>query len=145
MRRKTRRLGIGLLALAILYFTAAGIAVRSYWPGLFWSTYLSWLPEYDLVKGPQQTLRERAQYRAAVVVITQRMLTPATAHFCTVSEAGFGADPSGNAVMIGWVDAQNAFGALIRSHFKAVFRKDDQKAVLQVEWFGDAAAERIWM
>jgi hypothetical protein len=134
----------GLLAVAILYFTAAGIAVRSYWGGLFWHTYLSWLPAYDIIRGPQQTLRERAQHKAAAAFITQRMLTPATARFCPISEARFGTDQSGNPAMVCWVDAQNPFGATIRSYFKAVFRKEDEKVVLQVEWSGDDVAEKVW-
>ena len=72
------------------------------------------------------------------------MVSPAAVHFCPISEALFGTDPSGNPAMVGWVDAQNLLGAMIRSRFKAVFRKEDEKAVLQVEWFGDDVAARIW-
>ena len=36
----------GLLALLALYFGGAALAHRSYWVGLFWGHYLSWLPAY---------------------------------------------------------------------------------------------------
>ena len=143
-KRKFRWLVGGLSAVAILYFIAAGIAVRSYWGGLFWGTYLSWLPAYDIVRGPQQTLRERAQYKAVVTFITQRILTPATARFCSIGEARFGTDRAGNPAMVGWVDAQNPFGAMIRSHFKAVFQKEAETVVLQVEWPSDDGSEKVW-
>lgn len=145
MKRHFRWLVGGLLTVAVLYFAAAGIAVRSYWGGLFWGTYLSWLPAYDVIKGPQQTFRERSQYRAAVAFITQRMLTPSTARFCSAGEARFGTDQDGNPAMVGWVDAQNAFGAMIRSHFKAVFQKGGgETVVLRVEWPSDDGSEKAW-
>jgi hypothetical protein len=66
------------------------------------------------------------------------MLTPATAKFCLIGEAQFGSnnhrsgDDYGKGAMLGWVDAQNAFSAMIRRHFIVVFKRGNPTVVEQV-------------
>jgi hypothetical protein len=88
-------------------------------------------------------MKTRAQYKAATEFIKERSLTPSTAKFCPFAEAKFGIlSATGQDAMEAWVDMQNAFGAMIRSHFTAVFRKDDPRSVAIVQWAGED--ENVW-
>jgi hypothetical protein len=143
MRRILKRLMIGAFGATILYFSAVALEYRNYWAALFWDTYLSWVPAYDIVKGPQESIKTRAQYKAATEFIRERSLTPLTAKFCPFAEAKFGTyPPSKREAMVGCVDMQNAYGALIRGHFTAVFQKDDSRAVELIKWAGEDGA--VW-
>lgn len=142
MKPVAKRVGIGVLAVLVLYFGVAAVASRSSLIGLFFSTYVSWVPLYDLVDGPRTALDRRARYNSAVDFITRRMLTPSTAHFCPLGEAKFGTDDASNSqVMVGWVDAQNAFGAMIRQHFEAFYGQDGT-TVAEIHWAGERAS--VW-
>ena len=142
MKRILKRISIALIGMAVLYFGATALAFRSYWAGLFWNTYLSWLPIYDVIESPKHALAKRAQYRAAEAFIRERMLTPSTAKFCSIDEAKFGSDEDRRRVMVGWVDAQNPFGAMIRQHFTVVFLKDSGAEVDYVRWAGEGG--QVW-
>jgi hypothetical protein len=143
LKQTVKRVIIAAAAASVLYFSAVALVYRNYWVGLFWGTYLSWIPIYDIVKGPQQSMKTRAQYKAATEFIKERSLTPSTAKFCPFAEAKFGIlSATGQDAMEAWVDMQNAFGAMIRSHFTAVFRKDDPRSVAIVQWAGED--ENVW-
>ena len=143
VKRTLRRIAIAVAAASVLYFSAVALVYRNYWAGLFWGTYLSWIPAYDIVKGPQRSIKARAQYKAATDFITERSLTASTAKFCPFTEAKFGTlSATGQDAMTGWVDMQNTFGAMIRSHFTAVFRKDAPRSVAMVQWAGE---DRPWL
>jgi hypothetical protein len=134
---KAKRITVAIGLAIVLYFGASALAYRNYWVGLFWGTYLPWLPKYDIIEGSKQSIEKRDQYDAAVKFITGRMLTPSTAKFCSIDEEKFGLDESGMKAMDGWVDAQNAFGAMIRSNFRAVFRRNQPTKIDHVRWAGE--------
>ena len=143
LKQTLKRAGIAILVGMMLYFSAVALMYRTYWGGLFWSTYLSWIPAYDIVKGPQQSLETRAQYKAATEFIRERSLTPSTAKFCPFAEAKFGTqNVTGRKVMVAWVDMQNSFGAMIRGRFMAVFEKDNPRSVELIQWSGEDG--KVW-
>jgi len=140
MKRIGKRIGIGAMAVLVLYFGVAAVASRNSLVGLFFNVYAPWIPLYDVIEGPRLALNHRAQYNSAVQFITGRMLTPSTAHFCALSDAKFGTDDASNSkVMIGWVDAQNGFGAMIRQHFEAFYGQDGM-TVAEIHWAGERAS-----
>ena len=103
-------------AVGVFYLTASTLAHRNYWAGLFWSEYLVGLPAYDIIDGPRQSIQNRLQYRAAIKFIEPRLLSPSTASFCPFSGSQFGSvGKSNQRAMVGCVDAQNTFGAMIRT------------------------------
>lgn len=142
LKQALKRIALALAATSVLYFSAVAVMERNYWAGMFWNTYLSWIPAYDVVKGPKQSLKIRAQYHAASEFITERSVTASTAKFCPFAKAEFGTlAVGGQDGMWAWVDMQNTFGAMIRSHFVAVFRKDNPRSVEYVQWAGQ---EQRW-
>ncbi len=54
MRLYTRRIARTLIVCLFVYFSAVGLAHRNYWAGLFWGTYLSWIPVCDILDGFQR-------------------------------------------------------------------------------------------
>jgi hypothetical protein len=55
--KSVRRISVAIAGIFILYFGAVALAYRNYWVGLFWQTYLPWVPAYDIV-----SLTRRAFY-----------------------------------------------------------------------------------
>jgi len=66
---KSKRITVSIGLAIVLYFGASALAYRNYWVGLFWGTYLQWLPKYDIIVGPKQSIEKRDQYDAAVKFI----------------------------------------------------------------------------
>jgi hypothetical protein len=56
-------------------------------------------------------------YSAVTNAVSEKLKAPATARFVPLKEMEVKLDDRGNALARGWVDAQNSFGALIRTHF----------------------------
>lgn len=67
---------------------------------------------YGHTKGDAFAIAEKA--------VKGKLKSPSTAKFCSVTEATIGC--SGNTwVVRGWVDAQNGFGATVRTQFAVTF------------------------
>lgn len=123
-RRSAKILAVAAILLLFVYFGGSALAYRNATVGRFWGVYISdWLPAYDLIEGPKETVHRYRQYRAAVAYITKRSAaSPKTLEFCPYSEAEFGwYKATKEEAMSGWVDAQNAFGATIRHHVVVLF------------------------
>jgi hypothetical protein len=120
-----------ILCGVVLYGAAISVASHTYWGRLFLETsdISIWRP-----------IEHRNQYKASVTFIENRMLTPATSKFCSIGEAQFAlnndrySNDYGRRAMLGWVDAQNAFSAMIRRHFIVVFKRDNPTVVEHVKW-----------
>ena len=146
MMQKTawKKVLFGALALLTIYLSGSALAHRNYWAGLFWGQYLSWLPAYDPVNGPRESVETRMQYSAATDFIRGRLLSPATAKFCSYSDAKFGtAEGTIQKAMTGCVDAQNAFGASMRRYFFVSFEAGTVNQVYSVRW--DGPGGELWL
>lgn len=132
IRRIVKWTALVILCGVLLYSAAISVASHTYWGRLFIQTH----PEYGLAIW--RPIEHRTQYNASVKFIKDRMLTPATARFCSIGEAQFVfnndrySDTYGRRAMSGWVDAQNAFSAMIRRRFVIVFKNDN--SVDRVTW-----------
>lgn len=133
-----RRAVIGALSLVMLYLGGSSLITRNYWVGVFWGSYLQWLPPYDIINVSRQSYQQKAQYNSVIEFIRPRLRTASTATFCKFSEAKFGTQrDTALTAMVGYVDAQNAFGAVIRSHFMATFEASSPTTVYGVHWLDD--------
>lgn len=148
MKKTLRRIGFSIVIFGFVYFAATAVATRNYWAGLWWSAYLSKIPCYDLIQGPRETYHNHIRYANAKQFILKRILTPATAQFCPIGEAKFGTynrgDLKDREVMLGYLDAQNSFGATIRQHFIAVYSRAEQDSVERVRWAGKDDSSDDW-
>jgi hypothetical protein len=143
MKRFGKWLILSVMATAGVYLAAGTLATRSHWPGLFWQVYLDPLPEIDVIKTPERILDKYAQYVAVSDFILSRSRTPSTAKFCPLAQVKW--RPEGNTdseMMVGWVDMQNEFGAVVRTHFVARFEKDHPRLVESIFWADEAHS--VW-
>ena len=58
--------------------------------------------------------------------ILDQLKAPSTATFCKYSDCDFTIYDDGTIAIEGWVDAQNSYGAMLRTHFRSNVAYDDQ-------------------
>ncbi len=74
----------------------------------------------------------REAWHYATVYVRNSLKSPSSADFCSSSEASVAPVGLGQYRVRGWVDAQNSFGAKLRSDFSCVVYKDASG-----EWHGE--------
>ena len=58
--------------------------------------------------------------------ILDQLKAPSTATFCDYADCEFVVYDDGSIVVKGWVDAQNSYGAMLRTHFRSTVTYDAQ-------------------
>lgn len=69
-------------------------------------------------------------YSLAEDQVKKHLKAPSTASFCRMSEASFSKDEENTYVMTGWVDAENSFGAKLRSNWGIKVKVDGEKMTM---------------
>jgi len=76
--------------------------------------------------------RDRAgAWVAAMELVQRRLKSPGSADFPGLHEVTVQSQGNGRFYVVAWVDAQNSYGALIRTHFSCTIRKGDGKWMLE--------------
>lgn len=71
-----------------------------------------------------------ACYSLAEKQVKKHLKAPSTASFCRMSEASFSKDEENTYVMTGWVDAENSFGAKLRSNWGIKVKVSSEKMTM---------------
>lgn len=69
-------------------------------------------------------------YSLAEEQVKKHLKAPSTASFCRMSEASFSKDEENTYVMTGWVDAENSFGAKLRSNWGIKVKVSGEKMTM---------------
>ena len=71
-----------------------------------------------------------AAYTMAEEQVKKHLKAPSTASFCRMSETSFTRDEENTYVMTGWVDAENSYGAKLRSIWGIKVKLDGEKMTM---------------
>lgn len=90
---------------------------------------------YRSSSGTRQKSYSEADYKSACYSLAEEQVkkhlkAPSTASFCRMSEASFSKDEENTYVMTGWVDAENSFGAKLRSNWGIKVKVSGEKMTM---------------
>jgi hypothetical protein len=97
------------------------------------------LPFWLMLKGggSSSESRERDAWVCAEEVVRENLKSPSSAEFCTYPEASITDKGNNEYIIIGWVDADNSFGASIRTDFTVKLTLTEKGYKYAECYFGD--------